>query len=89
MYGAFCYTSSSKGNVDVYLIGVYDSIELFDANLSKLKTNPSFKVDYLTYPKDDREIALKEGETMLSLEKLIPNEEHYYKHPLNYVEFTI
>lgn len=89
MYGAFCYTSSSKGNVDVYLMGVYDSVESFNSNKFELKESNVQKLNHLSYPKDDKEIALKEGETMFSLEELIPNQEHYYKHPLKYVEFTI
>lgn len=89
MYGAFLYTTGSKGNVDPYLMGVYDSVQSFDLNLPELKRIYCPEPNYITYPNDNKEIALKEGETMISLENLFPNHDHYYKHPLQYVEFTI
>lgn len=89
MYGAFLYATLSKGNVETYLMGVYDSVQSFDLNLSELKRMYCPEPNYITYPEDAKEIALKEGETMISLEELIPNQDHYYKHPLKYIEFTV
>ena len=83
MYGAFCYHEDGDGYISPFLMGVYNSVEVFNSDLPKLKEKYNFSSEdkfFITYSNDNTKIRVGNGATLFSLEELSINEIHQYWH---------
>ena len=70
-------------DISPFLMGVYNSVEVFNSDLPKLKEKYNFSSEdkfFITYSNDNTKIRVGNGATLFSLEELSINEIHQYWH---------
>ena len=92
MYGAFLYQEDGDGYVTPFLVGIYDSIEEFKKIVPEIVKRLSYdrfdeywqtRIVYnvhICYPDKSENIEVDGENGILSLEELVPNQEHNYKY---------
>ena len=92
MYGAFLYQENGDGYITPFLVGIYTSVDEFKKIIPKIVKEYSYdRFDeywetrivhnvHVGYPDEPLNQEIDGENSILSLEELVPNQEHNYKY---------